>query len=142
MDLTKLEEELVRDEGEVLHAYQDSLGLLTIGVGQLIDPRGGGISRAASRFMLREAIEQRIGALDRVIPWWRDLTEARQRVLLNMAFNLGASGLFGFKQTLAAVKLGDYEAAAKGMLNSKWARQVGNRPGERAWRLAEMMREG
>ncbi len=42
-------QQLRRDEGEVLHAYQDSLGYWTIGIGVLIDKRkGGGITKAES----------------------------------------------------------------------------------------------
>jgi len=139
MDLLQLELELVRDEGEVLHAYQDTEGLWTIGVGQLIDHRkGGGISKAASRFMLDERITQIATDLDREIPWWRQLSDARQRVLANMAYNLGVMGLLGFHNTLASVKSGYYDVAATQMLESKWGRQVG----DRAKRLAAMMRQG
>lgn len=132
-------EDLVRDEGEVLHAYQDSMGYLTIGVGRLIDRRrGGGITQAESRMLLKNDLERFAVGLDAHIPWWRTLSTNRQRVLLNMAFNLGVSGLLTFRNTLAAVRSGDYEKAAEGMLRSKWATQVG----ERARRLAALMREG
>lgn len=61
----------------------------------------------------------------------------RQRVLVNMAFNLGMTGLLGFKTTLLAMEQGRYEDAAR-MLRSRWAGQVG----VRAERLSEMMRTG
>lgn len=139
MNRDELIEELIRDEGEVLHAYADSLGYLTIGVGHLIDRRkGGSISKAASRFILSEDIEEKMSQLDQSLPWWRGLSDNRQRVLLNMCFNLGIKGLLGFKLTLAAIQRGDYEEAAKQMLESKWAIQVGNR----AKRLAQIMKEG
>lgn len=136
-DDERLVADLVRDEGEILHAYQDHLGYWTIGVGHLIDKRkGGGISRAASRFLFAEDVAAKIAELDKALPWWRSLSLDRQRVLVNMAFNLGTPGLLKFKNTLAAVQRGDYEAAAKGMLASLWARQVG----DRAKRLAATMR--
>lgn len=139
MNRDELIEELIRDEGEVLHAYTDSLGYLTIGVGHLIDRRkGGSISKAASRFILNEDINEKMHQLNLHLPWWRSLSEKRQRVLVNMCFNLGIKGLLGFKQTLAAVKSGDYELAAINMLKSKWSRQVG----DRSKRLAQMMKEG
>lgn len=131
--------ELIRDEGEILHAYADSLGYLTIGVGRLIDKRrGGGITKEESRYLLSNDIKAKEVDLDKHILWWRGLSPVRQRVILNMAFNLGISGLLGFKNTLLAIKQGDYERAAKGMLASKWAKQVG----ARANRLAQMMRNG
>jgi lysozyme len=58
--------------------------------------------------------------------------------MVDMLFNLGLPKLLKFKNTLAAIRQGDYERAARGMLNSKWARQVGRRAKE----LAEMMRTG
>ena len=57
--------------------------------------------------------------------------------MMNMAFNMQGK-LLTFVDTLAAMKRGDYAAAADGMLNSLWARQVG----ARATRLAAMMRSG
>lgn len=131
----KLISELIRDEGERLSAYQDSLGYWTIGVGRLIDKRkGGGISPEESRFLLTNDILKVEADLDRDTPWWRGLSEIRQRVIANMRFNLGG-GLNHFKNTLAAARDGRYADAAKGMLASKWAKQVG----ARANRLAFMM---
>lgn len=131
--------ELIRDEGEILHAYADSLGYLTIGVGRLIDKRrGGGITKEESRYLLSNDIKAKEDELDKRLPWWRDLSPVRQRVLLNMAFNLGVTGLLGFKNTLSHIQHGRYDLATKGMLASKWSKQVG----ARASRLAQMMKEG
>ena len=131
--------ELRRDEGVVAHAYQDHLGYWTIGVGRLVDKRRGGRLRESEiDMLLSNDIDEFASALDKHLPWWRSLDGVRQRVLLNMAFNLGVNGLLGFKNTLAYVKAGNYEKAASNMLLSKWAKQVGNR----AKRLSEMMRTG
>lgn len=139
MNRDKLKEELTRDEDDVPYAYQDSLGYWTIGIGHLIDKRKGGkLSDAARQFIFNEDVDEAVADLDKALPWWRDMTDARQRVLVNMRFNLGLAGLLGFKNTLAMMQKGDYEGAAKGMLNSKWATQVG----ARATRLSKMMREG
>jgi lysozyme len=131
--------ELRRDEGVVRHAYQDSLGFWTIGVGRLIDARnGGGLSDEEVDYLLQNDVDTVRAQLDASLPWWRSLDEVRQRVLINMAFNLGIRGLLGFKNTLAAVKAGQWDKAAKGMLASKWADQVKGR----AARLAHMMKTG
>lgn len=138
-DMDKLVSELRRDEGEVLHAYDDHLGYATIGVGRMIDKRkGGGISKEESAYLLKNDIQEVVAQLDVKLPWWRELNDARQRVLVNMAFNLGINGLLGFKNTLRMMREGDYEGAARGMLNSLWRRQVG----DRAVRLSNMMRYG
>jgi lysozyme len=131
--------DLRRDEGEVLHAYQDSEGYWTIGIGTLIDKRnGGGITHDEAVYLALNRISRKREDLDAMLPWWRTLSEVRQRVLLNMAFNLGVSGLLEFRRMLAGAQRGDYQEAAREMLDSKWAIQVG----DRAERLAMMMREG
>lgn len=136
---TKLTRQLRADEGEVLHAYSDSLGFLTIGVGRLIDKRkGGGITAEESAYLLANDIEKRLKELERRLPWFNRLDEPRRAVLANMSFQLGVDGLLGFTNTLAMVERGDYEGAAAGMLNSLWARQTP----ARAKRLSEQMRTG
>jgi lysozyme len=131
--------ELIRDEGVVPNAYQDSLGYWTIGVGRLIDKRRGGrLSPDEIEHLLINDVTRTVAELDRRAPWWRELDPVRRRVIINMAFNLGVTGLLGFRNTLAKVRAGDWEGASRGMLASKWARQVKGR----ADRLARMMREG
>jgi len=127
------------EEGEVLHVYQDHLGYWTIGVGHLVDKRKGGrISARVSEFILNEDIDSVTSELDKRLPWWRKLDEARQAVLLGMAFQMGIDGLLGFKNTLKMVEAGDYDGAGKGMLNSLWARQTP----ERAKRMSDQMKKG
>jgi lysozyme len=75
-----------------------------------------------------------------------NLSETRQLVLADMAFNLGVGPseedkdgkLLTFKNTLRAMQEGRYEDAAKGMEDSPWYRQVGRR----AVKLVDMMRKG
>jgi lysozyme len=135
----ELIKELRRDEGVVDHAYQDSLGYWTIGVGRLIDKRKGGrLTEEEMDYLLMNDIKEKVADLDRALPWWRSLSDVRRRVLVNMCFNLGIGGLLGFKNTLRYIETGDYKRAASGMLASKWARQVG----QRANRLATMMENG
>lgn len=74
----------------------------------------------------------------RNFPWAQSLSPVRYRVLQQMCFNLGISRLKGFVRTLSAMRRGDYAAAAQGMRESLWARQVG----ARAARLAQMMERG
>lgn len=131
--------ELRRDEGCVPHVYPDHLGFATIGVGRLVDERrGGGLSDDEIDYLLRNDVAKVKRQLDEHLPWWRELDAIRQRVLCNMAFQLGINGLLGFRNTLAAVKAHDWERAALGMMSSKWATQTP----ARAQRLAKMMRTG
>ena len=135
----ELIKELRRDEGVIDHAYQDSLGYWTIGVGRLIDKKKGGrLTDEEIDYLLLNDIKECTADLDKNLPWWRSLTDARRRVLVNMRFNLGMAGLLGFKNTLKFIETGDYKKAASNMLLSKWAKQVG----QRANRLAAMMEKG
>lgn len=137
--LTKTVEQLRRNEGEVLHAYQDHLGFLTIGVGRLIDKRkGGGISKEESEMLLKNDIDEVMFELNNRLPWYNALNDARKAVLMNMAFQLGMTGLMGFTKTLSLIEAGDYAQAADQMLRSKWASQTPNRASE----MAEQMRTG
>jgi len=136
MNRTALKEQLIRHEGLRLKPYLCTAGKTTIGVGRNLDDNG--ISMHEAMLLLDNDIDAVEDDLDQRLPWWRGLTEARQRVLADMAFNLGIGRLEGFRNTLAAIKTGNYPAAAEGMLASRWATQVG----KRAQTLAKMMREG
>lgn len=131
--------QLRQEEGSVPHAYQDHLGYWTIGVGRLIDQRkGGGLSPDEVDYLLRNDIEAKTREVFAALPWAKDLNEPRQAVLIGMAFQMGTTGLLGFKNTLALIKAGRYTEAAAGMLNSLWAQQT---PG-RATRMARQMEIG
>lgn len=138
--IEKLAAQLRRDEGTRATAYKDSMDFLTIGVGRLIDSRkpGAGLRPDEIDYLLRNDINDRVAALTKELPWFDRLDEARQGVLLNMAFQLGTAGLLGFKSTLALVAAGKYAEAAEQMLKSKWATQTP----ARAKRLAEQMKTG
>ena len=83
-------------------------------------------------------IEGVLTDLDRNMPWWSDLCEDHQRVMANMAFNLGINRLLKFKKFLGALQEHDFETAAVEMMDSKWATQVG----PRATRLRDRILKG
>ena len=58
---------------------------------------------------------------------WEELSPLRQEVLVNLCFNLGQAGLRKFRKMNAAIREGQYAEAAKHMLDSKAARQTGQR---------------
>ena len=67
---------------------------------------------------------------------WDGLSINRKCVVVDMVFNLGATGFQSFVNTRRMVRNGDYAGASRNMLYSKWAKQVGRR----AYRLSYMMR--
>jgi lysozyme len=136
---TELLKQLRKDEGVVEHAYKDHLGYLTIGVGRLIDKRKGGRLRPDEiSYLLNNDVDDRINELNKRLPWFQNLDDARKGALLNMSFQMGVDGLLAFERTLALIRDGKYENAAHAMLQSKWATQTP----ERAARMAEQMRSG
>ncbi len=136
MDRTKLAAQLTIDEGRRPLVYYDSVGKITGGVGRNLTDRPFFDDEIA--LMLKNDIDLVEKDLDRRLPWWREMSEARQNALANMCFNLGISRLMLFVKALDHMRAGRYDAAAREMLNSKWAKQVG----ARAVRLAILMRKG
>lgn len=135
MDLQKTMAQIARHEGNVPHAYQDSLGYWTIGVGHLIDKRLGGKlpDHIIAALLLHDTQE----ALDRAkqLPWFDELSEPRKAVIVNLYFNMGPK-FDKFVNTQAAMARGDWEAAAKGLEQSRWYGQVKGRAVElvKQWR--------
>jgi len=128
-------DDLIRHEGFRSKPYCDTEGHLTIGYGLNLD---AGITKEEARMILAHRIRKIHLELISRLPYWTRLSVVRQNVLINMAYNLGVDGLMKFKVTLSMIEVGRYEEAAKQMLKSKWAKQVGRRAKE----LSNMMREG
>lgn len=129
-----IEEQLILHEGLRRKPYRCTEGYLTIGVGLNLD---AGITEDEAIWLLQNRLKGIIAQLEQY-DWYTKLDPIRQKVLIDMAYNLGMAGLLKFRRMIAAIELGDYEAAADQMLDSRWARQVKTR----ADRLAEMMRTG
>jgi lysozyme len=136
MNRGQLIEELKRDEGVVLTLYKCSAGKNTIGVGRNVDDRG--ITEDESDYLLSNDIDLCVKELEGTFSWFQTLSDTRQRVMVNMCFNLGLSRLMGFRKFLAAMEAGEWETAGVEMLDSKWARQVG----PRSTRLRDLVLEG
>jgi lysozyme len=130
-----LRSQLERHEGLRLKPYHDTVGKLTVGYGRNLEDVG--ISRDEADFMLDNDIDQVERQLN-TVDEYQGLDPIRQAVLANMAFNLGFRGLMGFKNMWAAIANQDWQSAAREMLSSKWAKQVG----DRAVELAFIMRTG
>lgn len=131
-------EQLKRHEGLRLEAYECTAGVLTIGWGhncvshpvEGVERIGDAISRGTAEKLLYEDVKRAGKELDKALPWWRGMNEARQGVLLNMCFNVGLGRLLGFKKALGAMKIEDWSRAGTELLDSKWARQVRGRAAE------------
>ena len=143
-----IREQLIRDEDRRLKPYLDCCGKywrectcvvkgkLTIGVGRNLDDRG--ITHTESLYLLDNDTSDFRKGLVMALPWTATLDEARFGVLVNMAFNLGLDGLLLFKNMLLCIRLEQWDKAATHLLDSTYAKQVG----DRAKRLAEQLRTG
>lgn len=135
-----IEDQLRRDEGEVLHVYLDPLGIRTGGVGHNLEahgidwPVGTPITKAQSDEWLAQDLNDVANEIGAHLPWATTLSGAIYGVLQNMWFNMGQKVL-GFKKMLAAIQKGDYRGAADDMAQSLWAKEVG----PRAKRLEKQM---
>lgn len=140
----RLRADLIRDEDERLYVYDDATGKRlqpgvtlvgnpTIGIGRNL--LGRGITTAESRYLLENDLQESIADLAS-FPWFEGLSPIRQRVVINLRFALGPMKFRGFRQMLAALQDGAFDRAADELLDSEWARVVGNR----ARRLARMLR--
>jgi len=131
--------QLKLDEGFREKPYKDIRGIWTIGYGFALT---GGITEREASMILEERVRKLRWRLQHVFSFWKELSFARQDVLINMAYNLGIRGLKAFVGMRKALENKDYNLAADEMLDSVWAIQVGDEPGQRAYKLAQMMREG
>ena len=124
------------DEGVRYLPYQDTAGVLTIGIGHNL--RDVPLSEQAVAVIFSDDLAAAEIAARRLVPNFDALTDNRKAVVLNMAFNLGYTKLSSFKATLSYIVTGQWDKAAAGMRASLWARQVG----DRAERLAVLMEKG
>lgn len=132
--LAALLDDLRRDEGLRLKPYTDTAGKLTIGYGHNLTDRG--ITRAQAEALLRDDVLDHLHNLETILPWALELDPVRQRLLGNLAFNMGLPTLLGFRIFLHFAARGEHKAAALALQQSRWFTQVGDR-GERivkAWR--------
>ncbi len=124
-----------RYEGLSLKPYRCNAGKLTIGFGRNLEDVGIDVNEA--EIMLSADLQKAEEELKNKVPFYKQLSLVRKGVLLNMAFNLGITGLLKFKNMLSAMERRDYDTAADEMLDSKWAKEVGSKADE----LAQMMKE-
>lgn len=134
-----IELELIKDEGLSLVPYLDSKNNWTVGVGHKLKSECGPITLEYAGKLLAEDIKVAREAAMRIVPSFNELCEERQFVLINMAFQLGPTGLKGFKKMLLALENKNFMVVAEEMLDSKWHRKDSPK---RAKRLAEIMRTG
>ena len=107
--LVKTAVSLVEHEGFREKPYQDTLGVWTFGHGFTF------ITEEESRMVMEHRLKTDIlpGVID-LCDTWETLTEARQIVLLNMAYNLGLAGLGNLRAGSSRGSTGGYRGRVQG----------------------------
>jgi len=127
-----LVESVKRHEGFRARAYQDTLGHWTIGYGTLLETLEIDTDQAEDWLLERlHHSEDGVAAMD----GYQDAGAARQAVLVEMAYQLGVRGCLRFFRMWSAIADLDWTAAAREMLDSRWAKQTPGRVAELAARL-------
>lgn len=123
-------------EGYSERAYQDTKGVWTIGYGtnlqELVIDHETAVKWLAKKLAESERECEQWG-------WYASLSPKRQRVMVELVYNMGLPRVKGFVRMLEAIRQRDFQKASAELLDSKWARDVG---AKRSQRLAEMLRTG
>ena len=190
MDITKrLLLTLERDEGKRATPYEDTVGLLTVGIGRNIQERGialtelsylidstavttdvllrvltsdsvsiiagrivfkheapfhalfpGGLSDDDCYTLLETDVQDCVGDAHAIFgeEAFDDFDLPRQEVIVNLLFNLGSGTFRKFRKAVAAMRAHAWGDAADEILDSRAARQTG----QRYHRLASVLRTG
>ena len=120
-DFKKIKSQLLSHEGLNLKPYKDTKGLITIGVGRCLQIKG--ISHDEAMIFLKNDIDEAAESVEKILPWSADLSEDHFLVLVNMCFQMGVSGLLGFRKFLGYLQKKRFDKAGEEMLNSKWAKE-------------------
>ena len=128
-------EKIASEEGFRKTLYECTAGKQTIGYGFNLE--ADGIPEPVARYWLQYNINH-LRAVLAGFDFYDGLDEARKTVLVDMAYQMGVSGMLRFKSMIKDIKVGAWDSAAKSLLDSKYARDSPNR----AKRNAETMRTG
>jgi GH24 family phage-related lysozyme (muramidase) len=134
-----------RHEGDRLKAYPDTKGITTIGEGFNLQAPGAAsicaqlgldyaglksgavcltYDQADAIFVYQLGMVQSQAA--RIFPNYGAMPETVRAVVCDLLF-MGEGTFLGFHQTIAALRAGDWKAAADDLTDSLWFRQVGSR---------------
>lgn len=130
-----IKEDLIKHEGFKDEIYLDTEGLATFGIGHLVTeddmeygwPVGTPVTPERIDNVFKEDLGIAITDANVLFLNLDSQPDQVQRVVVNMAFNLGRNRLGKFKKMIAAVNEGNYIEAANQMVDSRWYNQVGNR---------------
>jgi GH24 family phage-related lysozyme (muramidase) len=146
---------VIQHEGKKAEKYIDSRGIPTIGVGFNLNNSDAAerlkkvganpakikagkakLTERQIKTLLVQDLERALSEAMSLVPNFNQLPQTVQGVLVEMAFNLGKSGLSEFKNFLSKISGKRWKEAAAEMLKSDWRSQVG----QRAQTLADIIK--
>lgn len=134
-----------KEEGFRAEPYYCTAGMPTIGYGRVVGKKDDPLPDITTTEEFEsEFLEKEVARLEYKLSGiypnaWSRCNEARQSVLVSMAYQLGLSGLAGFRRMWAAIGESNWHEAARQALDSKWAKV--DSP-NRAKRQAEQLESG
>jgi lysozyme len=133
--LEVVKEDLIKHEGYKDEIYLCSEGIPTFGIGHAVKendpeytwPVGTPVEKDRIDSAFLADVQDACNDVDTLFEDAWNKPDNVQRVLVNMAFNIGRTRFGKFKKMIAAVNSNDFEEAANQMVDSVWYNQVGNR---------------
>jgi len=143
MERSRLQAQLILDEGVRFTVYADPRGLPTVGIGHLVRrddhlTLGDPVTPEQVAAWFDTDLTHALAACQTLFPTWEGFPDEVQEVLANMCFQLGRGGLAKFRKALAAIKNHDWPQAAHEMRDSLWYRQTPHRAERLALRLEKL----
>ena len=132
-----LRDSLERHEGKRYRPYKDTMGNITIGIGRNLTANGLGEDEI--NYLFDNDIRNAKLDCATTFSWYTTLDDVRQRVIIELCFNLGLPKLLKFHKMLVYIGMKDYDKASTELADSIWAKQVSI---ERASRLIGMLKTG
>lgn len=131
------------EEGFSPTPYVDTEGYVTIGYGTKLSTKNAPLeyfTLTVTEKSAKALLEEHLKGVQQYL-FTKNLTHvnsARYTILTSMCYQLGSTGLDGFKKMWKAIETGDWEEASKQALDSRWSLQTP----KRASRHAEVLRTG
>lgn len=145
MDKDKLRASLELHEGRRVYPYIDSVGKISFGIGRNLKDKAWRpdeleLVNELIELCYRNDVSEAAGYAVRY-PWYNNLSDVRQNVVVELIFNMGPARFAGFQRFQAAMAQGRWADAAKELDDSKWQEQVDPVVGDGKGRADDLMRD-
>lgn len=106
-------------------------------------------AKAVAFFLVRQVLNELDSRFRAMTGWFAECEDARKSAWLDLAYNVGFSGVMSWRESLKLMEDEKYDELADRLLGFPWSSQVGKSPptpnnptGQRAFYITEMIRMG